>query len=191
MAARIVGNPEENGEGPSGLHGGGGGASGPIDGISYSPRKASMGSVLEARLAGHAEAASASSSIAMAESAGKGLRIERVNFKQQGAQQTGIRRGTEQTEATANSRKFGAGTQDDQHHSGALAAKCHAHRHFRFAQCHGERRCTTWIASTLEERRQQWRREIAGIDSSPLRRRSQQCRGLCLIAFSWYCANRK
>ena len=36
---------------------------------SYSPRKASMGSVLEARLAGSAEAASASSSIAMAESA--------------------------------------------------------------------------------------------------------------------------
>src|SRR5207253_7402136 len=36
---------------------------------SYSPRKASMGSVLDARLAGSAEAASASSSIAMAESA--------------------------------------------------------------------------------------------------------------------------
>src|SRR5216683_5467841 len=36
---------------------------------SYSPRKASMGSVLVARLAGSAEAASASSSIAMAESA--------------------------------------------------------------------------------------------------------------------------
>src|SRR5712664_584842 len=36
---------------------------------SYSPRKASIGSVLDARLAGSAEAASASSSIAMAESA--------------------------------------------------------------------------------------------------------------------------
>src|SRR5207249_8586511 len=36
---------------------------------SYSPRKASMGSVLVARLAGSAEAASASSSIAMTESA--------------------------------------------------------------------------------------------------------------------------
>ena len=36
---------------------------------SYSPRRASMGSVLDARLAGSAEAASASSSIAMAESA--------------------------------------------------------------------------------------------------------------------------
>jgi hypothetical protein len=35
---------------------------------SYSPRKASMGSVLDARLAGSAEAANASSSIAMAES---------------------------------------------------------------------------------------------------------------------------
>ena len=36
---------------------------------SYSPRRASMGSVLDARLAGSAEAASASSTIAMAESA--------------------------------------------------------------------------------------------------------------------------
>src|SRR5437762_1078390 len=35
---------------------------------SYSPRKASMGSVLDARLAGSAEAASDSSNIAMAES---------------------------------------------------------------------------------------------------------------------------
>src|SRR5205823_8177549 len=37
--------------------------------LPYSPRKASIGSVLDARLAGSAEAASANSSIAMAESA--------------------------------------------------------------------------------------------------------------------------
>ena len=49
--------------------------------------------------------------------------IERAYLKQQGTQQTGCGHGSKQTQATANRRKPGAGTQDDQDHSGALAAK--------------------------------------------------------------------
>jgi len=47
----------------------------------------------------------------------------RAYLKQKGTQQTGCGHGSKQTQATANSRKLGAGTQDDQDHSGALAAK--------------------------------------------------------------------
>jgi len=81
-----------------------------------------MGSVLDARLAGSAEAASASSSIAMAESAST-LGSNGLTSNRKERSKTGCGHGSKQTQATANRRKPGAGTQDDQDHSGALAAK--------------------------------------------------------------------
>src|SRR5215471_14837901 len=103
---------------------------------SYWPRKASMRSVLDARLAGSAEAASASSSIAMAESASTpGSNGLTSNRKERSKRDAATAPSKPKPQPTA---KPGAGTQDEQDNSGTLAAKRHPHRHFLFAQCHGE-----------------------------------------------------